>query len=212
MKFKLFLFSFIVSLTVQAQQMRDVFANMPDSVLQIMTKNNRLDCIDFIENKMEAKVRNRFDGYSVLKRLTNDYLELSLTQRTQIEMKLLPLTDSLHVVAVLKTYSGPVSESVLRCYNTKWEVLPLAHLITYPVDDDYWIKDDSVSIDDLNRLKSLLDMRMVKMHFQEGMYRLVFELQPGEVDKEVADEMKLYMRPVVYEWKDGRFIKQGDIN
>ena len=52
---------------LQAQKMRDVFAAMPDSVLGIMTKNNRLDCIDFIENDMEAKVRNRFDGFSVLK-------------------------------------------------------------------------------------------------------------------------------------------------
>ena len=30
---------------LQAQKMRDVFAAMPDSVLGIMTKNNRLDCI-----------------------------------------------------------------------------------------------------------------------------------------------------------------------
>ena len=51
---------------LQAQKMRDVFAAMPDSVLGIMTKNNRLDCIDFIENDMEAKVRNRFDGLSRL--------------------------------------------------------------------------------------------------------------------------------------------------
>ena len=35
---------------LQAQKMRDVFAAMPDSVLGIMTKNNRLDCIDFVES------------------------------------------------------------------------------------------------------------------------------------------------------------------
>ena len=45
--------------SLAAQKMRDVFATMPDSVLGLMTKNNRLDCIDFIENDMEAKVRNR---------------------------------------------------------------------------------------------------------------------------------------------------------
>ena len=31
---------------VPAQKMRDVFAALPDSLLGIMTKNNRLDCID----------------------------------------------------------------------------------------------------------------------------------------------------------------------
>ena len=64
---------------LQAQKMRDVFAAMPDSVLGIMTKNNRLDCIDFIENTMAAKVHNRFDGDTELKALTVDYLELQLT-------------------------------------------------------------------------------------------------------------------------------------
>ena len=29
-----------------ARRMRDVFAAMPDTVLTLMTKNNRLDCID----------------------------------------------------------------------------------------------------------------------------------------------------------------------
>lgn len=62
---------------LQAQKMRDVFAAMPDSVLGIMTKNNRLDCIDFIENDMEAKVRNRFDGFSVLKALTGGLSRLA---------------------------------------------------------------------------------------------------------------------------------------
>ena len=68
--------------------MRDVFAAMPDSVLGIMTKNNRLDCIDFIENTMAAKVHNRFDGDTELKALTVDYLELQLTKNCRVEMKL----------------------------------------------------------------------------------------------------------------------------
>ena len=39
-------------------KMREVFAQLPDSVLPLMTRNNRLDCIDFIENGMEARVKN----------------------------------------------------------------------------------------------------------------------------------------------------------
>ena len=46
--------------------MRDVFAQMPDSVLPAVTRNNRLDCIDFIDNNLEAKVRNAFDDYVTL--------------------------------------------------------------------------------------------------------------------------------------------------
>ena len=106
MKKSLFFLIFLLSLQgVSAQRMRDVFASMPDSVLEVMTKNNRLDCIDFIENNMEARVRNRFDGFSELKTLTKDYLNLNLTSSCLVEMKLLPVADSISYICVVKTYS-----------------------------------------------------------------------------------------------------------
>ena len=41
---------FVFCTAVSAQlHMREVFAQLPDSVLPLMSKNNRLDCIDFIE-------------------------------------------------------------------------------------------------------------------------------------------------------------------
>ena len=75
-RFFLFMMVLWVGHTAMAQKMRDVFASMPDSILEVMTKNNRLDCIDFIEHGMEARVRNRFDGFTQLKAMTLDYLDL----------------------------------------------------------------------------------------------------------------------------------------
>ena len=67
----------MLSCAVSAQlYMRDVFAQLPDSVLPLMTKNNRLDCIDFIENGMEARVKNLFDDQVVLDSLTEDFLSI----------------------------------------------------------------------------------------------------------------------------------------
>ena len=75
---KIFLSSllFLVVLSSCAQvRMRDVFAQLPDSVLPLLTKNNRLDCIDFIENNMEARVKNRFNDHVVLEALTDEEIE-----------------------------------------------------------------------------------------------------------------------------------------
>ena len=83
-RFFLFMMVLWVGHTAMAQKMRDVFAAMPDSILEVMTKNNRLDCIDFIEHGMEARVRNRFDGFTQLKAMTLDYLDLQLTARCQV--------------------------------------------------------------------------------------------------------------------------------
>ena len=54
-------FAFSVTLSAQEVKMRDVFAQAPDIIFPLLTKNNKLDCIDFIENKMRARVKNKFD-------------------------------------------------------------------------------------------------------------------------------------------------------
>ena len=69
--------------------MRDVFAAMPDSILPMVTRNNRLDCIDFIENNMEAKVRNVADEYVTLEALTKDYARFRTSAAAVMELKLL---------------------------------------------------------------------------------------------------------------------------
>ena len=119
-RFFLFMMVLWVGHTAMAQKMRDVFAAMPDSILEVMTKNNRLDCIDFIEHGMEARVRNRFDGFTQLKAMTLDYLDLQLTAQCRVEMKLLPAKDSLNYVCMVRTYAGPVRESVVTLYTPEW--------------------------------------------------------------------------------------------
>ena len=52
----------VVTADSDSIRMRQVFAEMPDSILGILTKYNRLDCIDFIENNLPAKVENRLGG------------------------------------------------------------------------------------------------------------------------------------------------------
>ena len=89
---KIFLSSllFLVVLSSCAQvRRRDVFAQLPDSVLPLLTKNNRLDCIDFIENNMEARVKNRFNDHVVLEALTDDYLSIRTSESSKVEMKII---------------------------------------------------------------------------------------------------------------------------
>lgn len=188
-----------------AQKMRDVFATMPDSVLALMTKNNRLDCIDFIENDMEAKVRNRFDGFTVLKALTVDYLDLQLTKNCRVEMKLLPAGDSLNYICLSRTYSGPVPESVVELYTADWREMPGAEWIPRPAYADFWTEHDSVDAEEAERLQRLQDMRFVQASLQPDDMRLTYTLQPGEVEKEEAGRMEELLRPVVYEWDGRRF-------
>ena len=58
------IFFFVVGLfslaSLQAQEAKTLFVNIPDSLTPLLTKVNREDCIDFLESKMKAQVENRF--------------------------------------------------------------------------------------------------------------------------------------------------------
>ena len=110
-----FLLFLAVSLSgLRAQtRMRDVFASAPDSVFPMLTRNNRLDCIDFIENKMPARVKNRLDDVVELLSLNEHYLCLRTSERSQVEMRL--LSDSL--LCLVNTYEGPAPDSHIRFFD-----------------------------------------------------------------------------------------------
>ena len=189
MKKSLFFLIFLLSLQgASAQRMRDVFASMPDSVLEVMTKNNRLDCIDFIENNMEARVRNRFDGFSELNTLTEDYLNLNLTSSCLVEMKLLPVADSISYICVVKTYSGPVRESEVTVYTDKWKLLPREKWIKWPEYNDFWQANDSITDVDIRSTQREQAMHFVSACLSADQTRLTLEVQLDKTDEEKEPE------------------------
>ena len=48
----------------QRLEIRDVFKQMPDSLMPYLSQNNRLDFIDFLDANMKAEVKNRLGGTS----------------------------------------------------------------------------------------------------------------------------------------------------
>lgn len=193
----------------QAQKMRDVFAHMPDTVLNLLTEYNRLDCIDFIENDREAKVRNRLDGFSILQKLTKDYLRLQLTGSTQVEMKLLSGKDSLEYIALLKTYSAPAKSSVVSLYTLDWQKLPASSFLKTPDFDAFWkqpLPTDKAEADSVLSLKKKIDLRPVVASLSENDESLTFTLQPANLEEKDSISISKRIEPVVYQWNRQKFV------
>ena len=136
---------------VKAQTtMRKVFSEMPDSLMPYLTKNNRLDLIDFFESSMKAEVTNNLDGHSQLTALTTDSLSLQLSAALRIDMLLLPvknvIDDSLtHVVCVFSKYgvTPAIHQTVVRYYSPQWQ--------------QFTEKSIPLSADDRKRINRLLE-------------------------------------------------------
>ena len=157
----------------QQMKMRDVFAQAPDSIFPLMTKNNRLDCIDFIENSMRARVKNKFDTYSELTALTNDYLCLQLSEKSTMEMNI--FNDSL--LCMVHTFQGPAADSEVRFYNVKWQ--PVDYVLERPKADDFFQADANSEICGLLR-----QLPLIKASLSPDDATLTWELQTTELTKD----------------------------
>lgn len=198
----------VVTADSDSIRMRQVFAEMPDSILGILTKYNRLDCIDFIENNMPAKVENRLGGQTELKCLTEDYLSLQLTVSSRVEMKLLPETDGTYYICMARTYSGPIPETTLKLYRQDWTEVEGNKWLKRPEYDDYWQMPDSVSESDVKRWKQMQDMYLIEVTLSADSRSIIFTLQPGEVEYGESEKMKSVLRPISFVWNGRRFERQ----
>ena len=109
----------------------EAFQSMPDSLLPYLTRNNRLDMIDFVASGMKAEVTNAFDGKSELLSLAADSLVMRLSEALTVRMYLFPIVGepvdggkmAICMVRTWSTHPGE-EESASSFYSVRWQPLP----------------------------------------------------------------------------------------
>ena len=113
--------------SAQDLKMRDVFRQMPDSLMPYLTQNNRLDFIDFIDSDMKAEVTNMMGGVSEMTALTDDSLSIRMSDALRVDMLLLdldvPVDTTRQVVVFVETFltDSIYGESVSKTYSVDWQ-------------------------------------------------------------------------------------------
>lgn len=104
--------------------LRDAFANAPDNLFPLLTRNNRLDCMDFAEGKVDMEVKNRADGTTRIDSITQDYLRVLMSPKSRMELRLLPATEQKgQRLCVIHTCMGPAQDSQVTLYDNQWNRL-----------------------------------------------------------------------------------------
>lgn len=187
--------------SVSAQlRMRDVFALLPDSVLPLMTKNNRLDCIDFIENDMEARVKNLFDDKVVLDSLTDDFLSLSTSEGSYVEMKLFAEgADSF--ICVNRTYLGQAADSEVKIYDLSWNFV---RRVARPDVREFLKTSESIEswtpemADTLRVIRAEAEfLPLIKASLSSNSRQITWVLQKDEFSRKIKKVADKYLQPVV---------------
>lgn len=133
------LFMFVCfGVSAQEVTMRDVFKQMPDSLIPYLSSNNRLDFIDFIDSKMDAEVANSLGGKSRMQKLTDKYVSLALNEAASLEMMLLPVSEPVdstsQIICMIRTYGKDIRESTVDFYSMKWRLLKTSDYLTPATD------------------------------------------------------------------------------
>ena len=101
-------------------KIRDVFREMPDSLMPYLSLNNRLDFIDFIDSGMKAEVRNTLGGTSEMTSMADDSLSIRMSDGLRVDMLVMDST-----VVMIETFlvDSIYGESKVCYFTTQWQPL-----------------------------------------------------------------------------------------
>jgi hypothetical protein len=188
--------------------MASLFAGMPDHYLPQLEAAWRKDLIDLYNSGKKARLENMLSGYSELKKLTPDYLLLQTTERSTLEMKLLPLVNNTHIICVVSTVYAPASDSKVSFFSPEWEPLDAGDLFGPPAAD-WFIKEGADKRDEAySDAVSRLDMELIRYQLDPESFKLTASYTTSEyLSKEDREKVASYLHtgPKVYTWEKYRF-------
>ena len=185
---------------------RDLFNTMPDTLMPLLTQVNRADCIDFLESRMKAEVTNRFGAKSEMTRLTDDFIELCLSDKSRWQMKVLPTSDSTQVICTVSTVLVPEADSHIIFYSTDWQPLDRqTYLPAEPCLDDFFrTPTDSLLRPVFEREKARADIPLMRASLSPEARTLTYEQTATQLlDSTDAEKLKPYLKDyLIFKWVD----------
>lgn len=139
-------------LPLNAQNMRQIWLEMPDSIVPYLNRSLRTELADYVTMGMKSEVMNALRDTTRIEKLTDDYILIQLSNATKLEIKSLDAS----TIAMVQTWCAPLAESKLSLFSNNWEAKQL-NIDVSPM----FVKPDTMS---QQRYSELLDMANVTMN------------------------------------------------
>ena len=183
-------------LCVSAQSLREVWIEMPDSILPYLSKSQRTELADYVEMKAEPVVLNVFGDSVRIERMTNNYLLVKASEVTSLEIKLL---DN-NTLALVQTWKAPAAESKLSLFDLQWQ--PKEAVVEY---NENIVKPDTMTDEEFNDLKSLMYPRLKEYRLSPENNSLSVSWNYPLLSKKELKRMVDLLKPQVLNWRGRDF-------
>lgn len=189
-----------------AQNIKNIFVDMPESITPLLSSVNKADFIDFLDSNMKAVVKNKFSRDSEMKTLGKDYVFIQMTEESTWQMKILPYKES-YLIAITSTVCGPAKDSFLKIYSASWDLLSLTDFYKEPQLSDFVVFEeyvkDSLNLFDLKAIDLLLsDMKFNQENLELEVYLSSLDYLNEEMRAKV---MPYFKKSLKYSWDGERF-------
>jgi len=199
-------------LHVDAQSpMRDLWIQMPDSVVAYLDVNSRTEMADFYEMKVKTGSKNLLEGKSAIDSLTSDYIHVKLNSSTTLQIKKLQ-TESSFVICLIKTFTAPEPESEVSFFSSSWK--PLKDTFGLPVTNDanslikqFTTRPDTISQERYEELASMLDPVMISAEMSVNEQVVTFSLSHPLIEKSEILNINAIFKQRKFKWNGQTFIE-----
>ncbi len=174
--------------TSLGKTMREVWIDMPDSITMYLTKSMRTELADYVDMKVSAATKNAIGDTVRIDTLTSDYIAVTLSESSKLEMKLLP-RDGSNIICMVRTYYGTAAESIISFWQLDWQQLPD---ISMPALENIELikKPDSLSVTEFNKIKAMISPKMIEMRLSPDDNSLLLSYSLPDVNKEDSELIK----------------------
>lgn len=199
-------------LNVDAQSpMRDLWIQMPDSVVPYLDVNSRTEMADFYDIKVKTGSKNLLEGKSAIDSLTSDYIHVTLNSSTTLQIKKLQ-TESSFVICLIKTFTAPEPESEVSFFSSSWK--PLKETFGLPVTNDasslieqFTTRPDTISQERYEELASMLDPVMISAEMSVNEQVVTFSLSRPLIEKTEILNINAIFKQRKFKWNGQTFIE-----
>lgn len=199
------LLSLLSVLTVGAKSMTEVWNTMPGRLVPFLDHNHQIEMTEFIAMGIGGEVDNQLQGKSRMDTLATDYIQVTLTEASTLEIKRLPVAGGDSILCVVHTVGLPQGESTVNFYTQEWEPLssPLAKLTPEKMLQQLTLRPDTMPAARYDSLCSLLDPVMTMAHLCVSDENLTLELSLPLLSKDDRTALNGILRKRVIRW-DGK--------
>jgi len=151
---------------IAAQNIGNYYVNMPDRLNPTLSKQNRLELLEYYKAGQTDSITNRYGNHVRLLSVDtlNQMLVVKNTPISTFEMKVFKLNNESLAIGIIRTACGTICQSSIEFYDTAWNQVPLKFTMPKAID---WVNKDSLAAKNVDRqwVENVLENSFISLSF-----------------------------------------------